>query len=208
MSQRRGPAVTAAAGLAGTALLRVALAGKPGSPRFYLASLATAGVWTAGAVASGYPLRAGRVGGRGLAPVATGAGAFSLFCAAALVTRRVPVLERGISNILRHADVGSAPLALTTCANAVGEELFFRGALYAAAEPYPVATSALAYTAVTAATGNPALTLAGAAMGLLFAQQRRVSGGVQAPAVTHATWSLLMMRLLPRLLREAADQEH
>jgi membrane protease YdiL (CAAX protease family) len=207
MSARRRRAATTAAGLTGTALLRFALTGEPGSPRFYIASLGTAGVWTAGAVASGYRVRAGRVGGQGVAPVATGAGAFSAFYAAALVARRIPVLETAISSVLRHADSGSAPLVLTSCANAVGEELFFRGALYAAAGRCPVATSALAYTAATAATGNPALTLAGAAMGLLLAQQRRASGGVQAPVLTHLTWSVLMVRLLPRLFREPAAWE-
>jgi uncharacterized protein len=204
MTARGRRAVATAAGLTGTGLLRFALAGKPGSPRFYIASLGTAAVWTAGAVASGYRVRAGRVGGHGLAPVATGAGAFTVFYAAALVARRLPVLETAISSVLRHADVGSAPLVLTSCANAVGEELFFRGALYAAAGRHPVATSTFAYTAATAATGNPALTLAGAAMGLLLGEQRRVSGGVQAPVLTHLTWSVLMVRFLPRLFREPA----
>jgi uncharacterized protein len=199
VSPRRARAVTAAAGVGGAAVLRFALTAKPGSSRFYVASLGTAGVWTAGAVASGYRVRAGRVGGRGLAPVATGTGAFAVFYGAALVARRIPVLETSISSVLRHADGGLAPLVLTSFANAVGEELFFRGALYAAAGQHPVATSALAYTTVTAATGNPALTLAGAAMGLLFAQQRRMAGGIQAPVMTHVTWSLLMVRFLPRL---------
>ena len=192
-----------ATNVCGVALLRPALSSRPGSARFYVLSLATAGVWTAGAIASGYPLPAGaRRGGQRLIPVGTGAGAFAAFYAAALVARRTSVLDRAIRNVLRHAGTGSAPLlVLTTCANAVAEELFFRGAVYAAAQRHPIVNSALAYTAATAATRNPALTLAGAAMGTLLARQRRATGGVEAPALTHLTWSLLMVRFLPALFR-------
>lgn len=207
-SERRGRTAIAAACLAGAALLRVALSAKPGSARFYGASLATAAIWTVGAVASGSPIPAGRPGGGGgLKPVATGVAAFTGFYAAALGARRIPLLETAISSVLRHADVGSAGLVVTSCANAVGEELFFRGALYAAGEKHPIVASSLAYTAVTAATGNVALTFAGVTMGPLFAQQRRASGGVHMPTLTHVTWSLLMVRLLPRLLRGAARRE-
>jgi membrane protease YdiL (CAAX protease family) len=97
---------------------------------------------------------------------------------------------------------------MTSCANGVAEELFFRGALYASAgQRHPVATSTIAYTAATAATRNPALTLAGAAMGVLFGLQRRATGGVQAPVLTHLTWSLLMLRFLPPLFRKAIQRD-
>ncbi|HZJ04087.1 MAG TPA: hypothetical protein VFD59_01290 [Nocardioidaceae bacterium] len=43
-------------------------------------------------------------------------------------------------------------------------------------------------------------------MGTLFGLQRRASGGIQASALTHVTWSLLMLRYLPPLFRSAADQ--
>jgi hypothetical protein len=36
-------------------------------------------------------------------------------------------------------------------------------------------------------------------MGTLFALQRRATGGVQAPILTHLTWSALMVRFLPPL---------
>jgi len=39
-------------------------------------------------------------------------------------------------------------------------------------------------------------------MGILFALQRRATGGVQAPLLTHLTWSTLMLRYLPPLFRE------
>ena len=34
---------------------------------------------------------------------------------------------------------------------------------------------------------------------MLFGLQRRTSGGILAPALTHLTWSLLMLRYLPPL---------
>jgi hypothetical protein len=40
-------------------------------------------------------------------------------------------------------------------------------------------------------------------MGPLLALQRRASGGLQAPALTHLTWSTLMLRYLPPLFRAA-----
>ena len=90
-------------------------------------------------------------------------------------------------------------------ANGAAEEVFFRGALYAAiGEKYPVALSTGAYTLATVTTRNPALVLAAGAMGTLFAAQRRASGGIQAPVLTHLTWSVLMLRYLPPLFR---DQE-
>jgi membrane protease YdiL (CAAX protease family) len=38
-------------------------------------------------------------------------------------------------------------------------------------------------------------------MGMLFAWQRRATGGIQAPLLTHLTWSVLMLRFLPPLFR-------
>lgn len=55
----------------------------------------------------------------------------------------------------------------------------------------------------TVSTRNPALVLAAGVMGTLFAFQRRASGGLQAPLLTHLTWSTLMVRYLPPLFRRA-----
>jgi hypothetical protein len=46
------------------------------------------------------------------------------------------------------------------------------------------------------------LVLAAAAMGTLFALERRSTRGVLAPVVTHLTWSVLMLRFLPPLFTE------
>jgi hypothetical protein len=39
-------------------------------------------------------------------------------------------------------------------------------------------------------------------MGVLFGVQRRLTGGIQAPILTHVTWSALMLRFLPPLFAD------
>ena len=58
------------------------------------------------------------------------------------------------------------------------------------------------YALATVATRNPALVLAAAVMGTLFAAERRASGGIQAPMISHLTWSTLMLKYLPPLFRD------
>jgi membrane protease YdiL (CAAX protease family) len=83
-------------------------------------------------------------------------------------------------------------------ANGVAEEIFFRGAVFAAATRHlPVVVSTLVYTATTVATGNLILVFAAIAVGLVLGLQRRATGGVLAPTITHVTWSLLMLLVLP-----------
>jgi membrane protease YdiL (CAAX protease family) len=168
-----------------------------------------------GGLASG-PLHLGRMFGPGeqlrrpvLTPVVSGVGAFGAFYAAALVARRIPVLERAIGSVLRYADQGTTPLVLTTTlANGVAEEVFFRGSVYAAAgAARPVLASTAVYGLATTATRNPALVLASLPMGLLFAQQRRITGGIQASMLTHVVWSALMLRHLPPLFARRLAEE-
>jgi uncharacterized protein len=204
--------VTAATAVTGAGLLGVSLSRKPDSPEFYGLTLAVAGTWLAGGLASG-PLHLGflRAGDQlrrpVVVPVLTGVGAFGVFYGAALVARRVPVLDRAITKVLRYADEGSAPLVLTTTlANGLAEEVFFRGALYAAVgTARPVLTSTAVYGLATTATRNPALVLASVVMGTLFGLQRRSTGGLQAPVLTHLTWSALMLRFLPPLFQDRPD---
>jgi membrane protease YdiL (CAAX protease family) len=131
----------------------------------------------------------------------TGVSAFCVFYGVARACRDVPAVDRALTRVLQYADHGSTPLViLTTCANGVAEEMFFRGALYAAVgRRHPVAKSTAAYVVATASTRNPALVLASLVMGVLFGLQRRASGGVEASALTHLTWSVLMLRYLPPL---------
>jgi hypothetical protein len=139
-----------------------------------------------------------------LTPVLTGVAAFAVFYAGALVARHIPVLNTAISRVLRYAHQGSGPLVmLTTLANGAAEEVFFRGALYTAiGGRHPVALSTAVYSLATIPTRNPALVLASAAMGALFGLQRRATGGIQAPMLTHLTWSTLMVRFLPPLFSD------
>lgn len=203
--------VVGATSLLGTGLLGLSLSTKPGSNQFYGLTAAVAVTWTAGGLLSG-PLHLGWIQSRDrrlrrpiLTPVATGVGAFAFFYGCALVARRVPVLDRAIGNVLAFAEEGNSPLVVaTTLANGVGEELFFRGAIYAALDgDQAVVVSTAVYTLATASTRNPALMLAAGVMGTLFSMQRRASGGLQAPVLTHLTWSTLMVRYLPPLFRRA-----
>ena len=210
---RRRRRVVAGTSLVGAGLLGASLSREPDSPAFYGLTLATAGTWVAGGLASG-KLHLGHmpdVWKHGpdlrrpvVTPVLLGVGAFGLFYGAALVARRIPVLERAISTVLSYADEGNDRLVLiTTLANGAAEEVFFRGALYAAiGVKQPVATSTGVYMLATVATRNPALVLAAGVMGTLFGLQRRATGGIQASLLTHLTWSTLMLRYLPPLFRD------
>ncbi len=203
--------VVAGVSVLGTGLLGLSLSTKPDSRQFYGLTAAVAATWTAGGLLSG-PLHLGWVQGRDqrlrrpvVTPVATGVGAFAFFYGCALVARSIPVLDRAIGSVLTFAEEGSGPLVVaTTLANGLGEEVFFRGAMYAALDGDQAAVvSTAVYTLATVATRNPALVLAAGFMGTLLALQRRASGGLQAPIITHLTWSALMVRYLPPLFRHA-----
>jgi uncharacterized protein len=204
-----GRRVVIATSIGGAGLLGISLSTKAGSPQFYVLTMGLAGTWAVGALGSG-PLPLYSTQGRDNAyrhrvalPVLTGVGAFGLCYGAARLARHIPLFNRAIGSVLQYADQGSTSLVLITAsANAVAEELFFRGALWSVMQDsQPIVKTTVAYTATTAATGNPALVLAGAATSVLFGLQRRTSGGVLAPALSHLTWSLLMLRYLPPLFQ-------
>ncbi len=81
--------------------------------------------------------------------------------------------------------------------NGVVEELFFRGALYAALPRNQVLITTVLYALTTVGSGIPLLVLAGTLIGLVTALQRRVTGGFLGPMITHVTWSTGMLLLLP-----------
>jgi uncharacterized protein len=205
---RRQLAVAVAA--TGTGLLGASLSTKPGSRGFYALTFSVAGTWLVGGLAL-EPLNWNAVRGtersfKGLVavPVLTGVAAFGAFFGAALVARRIPVLNEALVSILNYSERGSDSLVLlTTLANGVAEEVFFRGSLFTAlASPHPAAASTGAYMLPTRATRNPALVIAAGVMGTVFAAQRRSTGGIFAPILTHVTWSALVLRYLPRLFRK------
>lgn len=198
--------------VAGATALGAALSTEPNSREFYLSTFGVAATWVVGALASG-PLHLGYMRSRHqelerpvVAPMVAGVGAFGVFYGGALVARHIPVLDEALRHVLQFAEQGSTSLVvLTTLLNGAAEELFFRGALFAAVgEKYPVPISTAVYMLATCATRNPALVLASGAMGGLLGLQRRASGGVQAPIITHATWSSLMLRFMPPLFRADA----
>ena len=83
----------------------------------------------------------------------------------------------------------------------LGEEVFFRGALYGAIpQRLTVAATTAIYALTTVVVGVPLLVLAAACVGLVCGLQRRVTGGVLGPIITHLTWSTGMLLLLPPLL--------
>ena len=197
--------------LTGTGLLGASLSAKPASSKFYALTFSVAGTWLVGGLVA-EPLHWDslrgdeRSFGRLVAvPVLTGVAAFGAFLGAALVARRIPVLNEALSSVLDYAERGSdAWVMATTLANGVGEEVFFRGTLFSAlGSSHPVGVSTAAYMLATSATRNPALVLASGVMGTVFALQRRASGGLVAPILTHVTWSALMVRYLPVVFRKA-----
>jgi CAAX protease family protein len=189
----------------GTGLLGLAFHARTNSPEFYGCAFAVAVVWIAGALLSGPVPVLSRgpsfAGGRGVATAAgLGVALYACFVAIDLVAREIPLVDDALDRILAHADRGPiAVILLLAAVNAVAEELFFRGALYAAApRDRAVEWTWLVYVLVTVATANPALVVAAAVLGLVTALERRAAGGVCAPIVTHLVWSVLVITALPR----------
>jgi CAAX protease family protein len=187
----------------GTALLAVTLRVPDGSAWFTVLGLLVAATWTVGSFVSGpIPFQPNRpmAWRTFVGPVMAGAAAFGTFLAAYLVARHLPLVGPALDGVLATADAGSTALVLfVALVNGAGEELFFRGALHAALEPHrPAIATTIVYVVVTAATGNVALVIAAAVMGVLFSLERLSTRGVLAPMVTHLTWSTLMVLALPR----------
>jgi membrane protease YdiL (CAAX protease family) len=203
---RRRRVVVAVVLVVGATLLGISLSVRPGAAAFYPLTLLVALVWVVGGLLSG-PLHLGQIPFRGtlrrpvVTPVLLGLAAGALFVAGALVVRQVPALHGYVVAVLAHADQGSLPLvALVTLVNGLAEEVFFRGGLFAAiGRRQPVVVSTLVYAAATVATLNPMLVFAALVLGLVLGLQRRASGGILGPILTHVTWSATMLFVLPPL---------
>lgn len=203
---RRRQVVAAIVVLVGAGVLGWSLRLEPGGNLFYVAAVVLAGVWAAGAFLSGR-LHLGRISGGTevfvrpiLAPVLLGLLMVGIFVLGALVVREIPPLADYVSSVLAYADEGSLTvLAVITFFNGIAEELFFRGAMYAAIPRHPVLWTTIAYVVATLATGNVMLGFAAVLLGAVCGLERRASGGILAPILTHITWSLSMLFLLPLL---------
>jgi len=201
---RRRRIVVCVVTVAGALLLGYSLSRKPGDQTFYWLTLGLAAVWTLGAFVSG-PLHLGfiRWHGRNQRPVLTGLGIGLLlggvFLVGGLVVREIPPVAERITRVLDYTNHGNLMLLVViTLVNGFAEELFFRGALYTALGAFhPVLISTLLYAAATSASGNPMLGFAAIILGTVCAWERRATGGVLAPVLTHVVWGLIMVLALP-----------
>jgi membrane protease YdiL (CAAX protease family) len=199
--QSRRRVLVAAVLVLGAVLLSIALNTPHGSNMFFVLTLALPLVWGLGSWATG-PLHLGRRAGRRalFGPVVVAVGLWLVFVAGDQLFRLVPFLADQVAEILRRADDGPLWLAyVVALSNAVGEEAFYRGALYSACGRHnPVLWSTVVNVAVTAASGNLALCVAAAFTGTVFGLERRATRGFLAPMITHLAWSALMLAALPR----------
>ena len=206
---RRRRVVVAITLVAGAVLLGNSLSVRPGDDVFYLLTVLVALTWVAGALLSG-PLHLGRIPFRDrlrrpiVTPIVTGLVLGAVFVAGSLVVRELPPLRELVNSVLAHARYGAiVPIVAVTLLNGVAEEVFFRGALFAAiGRRHAVLVSTVIYAAATVATGNLMLVFAAFLLGLVLALQRRASGGILAPILTHITWSTTMVFALPALIRQ------
>lgn len=182
----------------GAVLLAYSLGSEPGDSSFYWLTLALAAVWAVGAVVSG-PLQLGRERRPVLLGTVVGVGLGAMFVVGGLVVRLIPIVREYVTAVLEFANQGALPVIVAiTVINGVAEELFFRGALYTALGPhYPAVISTVIYIAAVMATGNPMLGFAAILLGAVCAYERRMTGGVLAPMITHFIWGLIMVVVLP-----------
>ncbi|SPM31162.1 CPBP family intramembrane glutamic endopeptidase [Mycobacterium terramassiliense] len=203
---RRRRVIVAITLVIGAVVLGFSLRCHPGESSFYWLTLALAAVWVAGGFVSG-PLHLGGIcwRGRNQRPVITGTTVGLLlggvFIVGGLIAREIPPVAELITRVLLYAHHGWYPvIVVITLVNGVAEEIFFRGALYTALGRYhPVLISTLLYTCATLASGNPMLGFAAIILGMVCALERRASGGVLAPVLTHLVWGLIMVLALPPL---------
>lgn len=201
---RRRRIVVALTLVVGATLLGLSFGTPPGDSRFYLLTFGLAATWTLGSFLSG-PLHLGHIRLRGvrrrpvITPILLGLILGAVFLVGGLIFRQVPLLAGYITDVLSYARFGLLPVvALITLVNGIAEELFFRGALFAAiGVRYPVLISTAVYALATVAGGNPVLVVAAAILGAVVGLQRRAGGGVLAPILTHITWSMAMLFALP-----------
>ena len=201
---RRRRIVVAITLVIGAVVLGFSLRRHPGESSFYWLTLLLATVWIAGGLVSG-PLHLGGINwrGRNQRPVITGTTVGLLlggaFVVGGLIAREIPAVATLITQVLMFAHQGSFLLIVViTVINGIAEEIFFRGALYSALGRYhPVVISTVLYVCATMASGNPMLGFAAIFLGTVCALERRASGGVLAPMLTHFVWGLIMVLALP-----------
>jgi membrane protease YdiL (CAAX protease family) len=204
--KRRRRVVVAIVLLLGAGVLGLALRRHPGESSFYWLALALTAVWALGAFASG-PLHLGGLcwRGRNQRPVISGTviglALGAVFVLGGLIAREIPSVSELITRVLQYTDQGSWRLTMTVALlGGIAEELFYRGAFYTALGRYhPALVSTIVYVAATLASGNPMLGFAAIILGTVCALERRATGGVLAPILTHFVWTLVVLLALPPL---------
>lgn len=191
--------------VAGAGMLWATLAMIPGSAPFFGLGLASAATWAGGAILAGpiswwghesrFPQPVQVVVG-----VGTGVILFGAFVAVKAASDQTPLLADSVARVLVRADAGPGAMRLAVALmNAIGEEMFFRGALQSAiGRRRAVLWTTGVYTIVTMVTLEPALVAAALVMGFVFSAEKHVTGGLWAPVLTHLTWSTLVLFFLPR----------
>lgn len=203
---RRRRIVVAVVLVGGAVVLGFSMTRRAGETSFYWLTLALSAVWAIGALASG-PLHLGgiRWRGRNQRPVITGSltglvlgGVFVL---GGLIAREIPAVAELVTRVLQFAGQDSWRLALAIAlVGGIAEEMFYRGALYTALGRYhPLVISTVLYVCATLASQNPMLGFAAIILGTVCAWERRATGGVLAPILTHFVWSLVVVLALPPL---------
>lgn len=190
----------------GATLLGLSFATEQGDPAFYPLTFGLAATWAVGSLVSG-PLHLGHIHILGatrrpvITPILVGLALGAVFVVGGLVTREIPPLAAYIEDVLGYAKAGNLYLLIViTLVNGIAEELFFRGALFAAiGRKRPVLISTIIYGVATIAGGNPVLVFAAVTLGTVVGLQRRAGGGVLAPILTHITWSMIMLLVLPHI---------
>ena len=188
----------------GATLLGLSFSVRQGDPAFYPLTFGLAATWTLGSLLSG-PLHLGHILRGGtlrrpiITPIASGLLLAAVFVAGAFFIRTIPALASLTEDVLGYARLGNLWIILAiTLVNGIAEELFFRGALFAAIGIWhPVLISTVIYALATIAGGDAVLVFAAALLGTVVALERRASGGILAPILTHITWSLTMLLVLP-----------
>jgi membrane protease YdiL (CAAX protease family) len=200
VSHRRRVVVSVITLVVGTTLLGISLQSPAGGTRFYVTAAALAVVWLVGGVLAGPQILGGRSSRQLALPILLGVAAFAVFALGAVIVSGIGPLHHAVLDVVTRADTGSRALVVAiTLVNGIAEEVFFRGAFYRLFSPHKAAFwTTVCYVVVTAAAFNVMLVLAGAVMGTVWALERRATGGILASALTHITWSVLVIFLLPR----------
>ena len=187
--------------LVGAVLLGITLNVPEGSWQFYAAGFAMAATWIAAFVVARttFP-RDRRALPDAILGAVVGVAMFGVFAAGSWALHRVHLFDSAVDELLHAADASTVGWVLALAwVNAVAEELFFRGTLIDAARGrFPFAVAVVPYVVTTVPSGNPALVLAAAIMGTVFAVLRIRTGTLTASIATHLTWSTLMILAFPR----------